>query len=98
MPLANTDHQFQQQFCYKKAVNHSFNPVNFVFSLVALIILGTSSSIIFNYVLSSISSISSSSVTNPTSLPWISDKSDCEYRGRIWRDDQCWDYEHNPMF
>ncbi|MBW4670464.1 MAG: hypothetical protein KME60_24365 [Cyanomargarita calcarea GSE-NOS-MK-12-04C] len=34
----------------------------------------------------------------PTSLPWIQDKSDCEYRGRTWEDAKCWDKEHSPTF
>ncbi len=36
--------------------------------------------------------------TYPTSLPWISTKSDCEYRGRKWRDGKCWDSEHDMLF
>jgi hypothetical protein len=34
----------------------------------------------------------------PTSLPWISNKSDCENRGRNWRQSKCWDLEHNMLF
>ncbi|BAB73191.1 hypothetical protein H6G49_04700 [Nostoc sp. PCC 7120 = FACHB-418] len=33
-----------------------------------------------------------------TSIPWLNSKSECEYTGRYWRDNQCWDSEHQPMF
>lgn len=44
----------------------------------------------------SFDSISTSSY--PTSIPWINNKSECEYTNRNWRDGKCWDSEHNPMF
>ncbi|BCL37588.1 hypothetical protein [Nostoc sp. MS1] len=34
----------------------------------------------------------------PTSVPWINSQEECEYTGRIWNRDQCWDKEHNPWF
>ncbi len=34
----------------------------------------------------------------PTSLPWIETKSDCEYQGREWRNNKCWDSEHSMLF
>lgn len=36
--------------------------------------------------------------SNPTSIPWIDNQSRCEQSGRIWRNDKCWDYQHNAMF
>ncbi len=39
-----------------------------------------------------------SSVNHPTSIPWLSEQSQCEHTRRTWRDNKCWDYEHNPMF
>jgi hypothetical protein len=36
--------------------------------------------------------------THPTSLPWVSTKTDCEHRGRKWRDEKCWDSEHSMLF
>ncbi|MBD2775603.1 hypothetical protein ICL16_26985 [Iningainema sp. BLCCT55] len=69
-----------------------------MFLLGALIILGPSSFVTISYVLSSVSTIVSSSTDHPTSIPWINNKSDCKHTGRTWRDDKCWDYEHNSMF
>ncbi|MCV3217428.1 hypothetical protein OGM63_28625 [Plectonema radiosum NIES-515] len=40
----------------------------------------------------------STSVNHPTSIPWLTEKYQCQHTHRIWRDDKCWDYEHNPMF
>ncbi|NEU73219.1 hypothetical protein PI95_011755 [Hassallia byssoidea VB512170] len=37
-------------------------------------------------------------ISHPTSIPWLTDKSQCQRTHRIWRDNKCWDYEHNPMF
>ncbi len=55
---------------------------------------------IFGYttslVLSSLANVSAS--PHPTSVPWINNKSLCEHTGRTWRNDDCWDAEHNPLF
>ncbi|MEH2215115.1 hypothetical protein [Nostoc sp.] len=98
MSLASIERRLQHKLDLKQAVNHKFNPVNLVLLLVASIILGSSSFIIASYVLSSVSSIISSSDANPTSIPWIDNKFDCQSSSRTWRDRKCWDYEHNPMF
>jgi ABC-type Fe3+ transport system permease subunit len=39
-----------------------------------------------------------SSVNHPTSIPWLTEQSQCQHTHRTWRDNKCWDYEHNPMF
>jgi hypothetical protein len=48
--------------------------------------------------LSYTSATQASDITYPTSLPWIETRSDCEYRGRKWQDNKCWDKEHNMLF
>ncbi|MEH2205728.1 MAG: hypothetical protein V7K53_16885 [Nostoc sp.] len=98
MLLASIERRLQHKFDLKQAVNHKWNSVNIALFLVALIILGSSSFIITSYVFSSVSSIISSSDANPTSIPWIENKFDCQSSSRTWRDNKCWDYEHNPMF
>jgi len=40
----------------------------------------------------------STSVNHPTSIPWLTEQSQCQHTHRTWRDNKCWDYEHNPMF
>jgi hypothetical protein len=37
-------------------------------------------------------------VSHPTSIPWLTEKSQCQHTRRTWRDNKCWDYEHSPMF
>ncbi len=75
-------------------------PVNTFFISSSLLVLVASSVGMF----SSFALSSSWSTTKdqdnfyPTSLPWIQDKSDCEYRGRTWEDAKCWDKEHSPTF
>ncbi len=98
MSLASIERRLQHKLDLKQAVNHKCNPINLVLFLVASIILGSSSFIIASYVLSSVSSIISSSDANPTSIPWIDNKFDCQSSSRTWRNNKCWDYEHNPMF
>ncbi|MEH1815102.1 MAG: hypothetical protein V7K26_07535 [Nostoc sp.] len=98
MSLASIERRLQHKLDLQQAVNYKLNPVNFVLLLVALIILGSSSFIIASYVFSSVSSIVSSSDANPTSIPWIDNKFDCQSSSRTWRDNKCWDYEHDPMF
>ncbi|WP_144050864.1 hypothetical protein [Nostoc sp. PCC 7524] len=34
----------------------------------------------------------------PTSIPWINNQFECEYSGRNWSNNQCWDKEHSPWF
>ena len=48
----------------------------------------------------SLSSLDSTSITvnHPTSIPWLTEQSQCQHTHRTWRDNKCWDYEHNPMF
>ncbi|MEH2035362.1 hypothetical protein [Nostoc sp.] len=98
MSLASIERRLQHKLDLQQAVNQKLNPVNFVLLLVALIILGSSSFIIASYVFSSVSSIVSSSDANPTSIPWIDNKFDCQSSSRTWGDNKCWDYEHSPMF
>ncbi len=41
----------------------------------------------------------SSNYFYPTSIPWLTNKADCEHNlGRVWREGHCWDYEHDPNF
>jgi hypothetical protein len=49
-------------------------------------------------ILSPVFSAVSSSSYQGTSIIWINNQSDCEYSGRHWYNNQCWDEEHNPMF
>jgi hypothetical protein len=41
---------------------------------------------------------SSLNIIHPTSIPGIKEKEECEVKNKIWRDNKCWDYEHNPSF
>ncbi len=34
----------------------------------------------------------------PTSIPWIHSESECKHTNRTWKDDKCWDYEHDMTF
>jgi hypothetical protein len=99
---------YPKQSYLKKAVYKTgttfWTPVNTLFISSSLLVLLASSAGIFSGMFSSFA-LSSSSSTNeaqdnfyPTSLPWIQDKSDCESRGRTWKDGKCWDQEHSPMF
>ncbi len=36
--------------------------------------------------------------SNPTSIPWIDNQSDCLHTRRTWKDNKCWDEEHSPDF
>jgi hypothetical protein len=94
----------------KKSVNRTaitfWTPVNTFFVGSSLVILLASSTAMFSAIFSSFALSSSSSTFASkaedsfyaTSLPWIQDKSDCEHRGRTWKDGKCWDKEHSPMF
>jgi hypothetical protein len=42
--------------------------------------------------------ISSLNIIQTTSIPGTKDKEKCESKNEVWRDNKCWDYEHNPSF
>jgi hypothetical protein len=60
-------------------------------------VLPTSSFCAASLILSYVSS-TSTTTSYPTSIPWLTNKSQCQHTHRTWRDNKCWDYEHNPMF
>jgi hypothetical protein len=35
---------------------------------------------------------------HPTAIPWLQSEAECVHTGRIWRDDKCWDGEHDANF
>ncbi|MFM6172239.1 MAG: hypothetical protein ACKO3K_16585 [Cuspidothrix sp.] len=41
---------------------------------------------------------SSLNIIQPTSIPGIKEKEECQAKNEVWRDNKCWDYEHNPSF
>jgi hypothetical protein len=35
---------------------------------------------------------------HPTAIPWLQTETACLHTGRVWRDDKCWDGEHDANF
>ncbi|MEH2162542.1 MAG: hypothetical protein V7K38_16230 [Nostoc sp.] len=93
--LAGSERRSQVRLRSEKGLYPFWTPVNILFIIGFLSILSVSGYTIFSFILSSLTHLSSN---YPTSIPWISDKSECEHTGRIWRDGKCWDSEHNPNF
>jgi ABC-type phosphate/phosphonate transport system permease subunit len=74
---------------------------NIVFVSVFFVVISTCvyaiSSLRFTLITSNLSRSSQS--FHPTSIPWLTNKADCEHNlSRVWREGHCWDYEHNPSF
>ncbi|BAZ68209.1 hypothetical protein NIES4106_29700 [Fischerella sp. NIES-4106] len=74
---------------------------NLVFVIIFCVIISTCLYAIYplllNLITDKFSSPSNSSY--PTSIPWLTNKAECEHNpGRAWRDGRCWDYEHDPSF
>ncbi|MBD2569334.1 hypothetical protein [Anabaena lutea] len=66
--------------------------VSFTFFFGTLICGGFyTGSFMISYVTSSLNTI------HPTSIPGIK-QDKCLSTGKVWRDDKCWDYQHNPTF
>lgn len=82
----------------KKTVNSFWTPINGIFVLGAVIVLSTSSFFIVSSLLSAVNSFTSNKSDNPTSIPWINNKSECQHSGRHWYGGRCWDDEHSSMF
>ncbi len=96
--LAGKERRSKERLQFAKALHPLWTPINSVFLVGALIILSTSTFAILSSALSSIGDTFSSLTPSPTSIPWIDNESECNHTGRTWRNDKCWDYEHNPMF
>ncbi|NMG06984.1 hypothetical protein [Brasilonema sp. UFV-L1] len=94
--LADPEGRFKQRLQSQKSLYFLWNPSNIMFIIGFFIILLTSGFTTFSFVLSLFPSTSTSFY--PTSIPWLDSKSKCEHTRRIWRNEKCWDYEHNPMF
>ncbi|MEM1308961.1 MAG: hypothetical protein AAGF98_05560 [Cyanobacteria bacterium P01_H01_bin.153] len=49
-----------------------------------------------------ISSMDFSRISNPTiapaEIPFKDNRASCEASGRVWKEDACFDYEHDPIF
>ncbi|MEH2012036.1 hypothetical protein [Nostoc sp.] len=97
--LAGSECLSQQGLQYKKGRYPLLNPGNFILLTVFLTILLSCGFTIFCFLWSSLISLTSISTSPyPTSIPWIFDKSECEYTNRTWRNNKCWDNKHSSMF
>ncbi|MBD2680071.1 MULTISPECIES: hypothetical protein [Nostoc] len=96
--LGGKERRSKKRLQYEKSLHPLWTPINSLFLIGALMILSASILAIFSDVLSSVSYTFSSLEENPTSIPWIDNEFDCQYTRRTWRDNKCWDSEHNPMF
>lgn len=71
--------------------------------LLKFLIYGTCSTVLFvtsivivNSLFFYFNSLTKSSY--PASVPWIEDQEQCEYTGRTWNKNECWDKDQSPWF
>lgn len=95
--LAGQELRSQKRRQITKSVFPLWTPTNIVFLSGLFIVLLISAYTIFSLVSSSVMYLTSPSFY-PTSIPWLTNKVDCEHSGRTWSDGKCWDSEHNPLF
>ncbi len=74
----------------------SLIPSKIILSIVFFIIFPVCTSTTLYHIFSSLSHIDLPS--NPTSIPWINNKSDCLHTYRAWKDNKCSDSEHSSTF
>jgi hypothetical protein len=82
---------------YGKKRNFSVVPavkfVSVTFFFGTLIYCGFSTgSFMISYLTSSLN------IIHPTSILGIKEQEKCEAKKAVWRDNKCWDYQHNPSF
>ncbi|MEH1922807.1 hypothetical protein [Nostoc sp.] len=94
--LAGSERRSQNRLRSEKGLYPFWTLSNSLFIIGFSIILLICSFTILSFILSSLNL--TSTLYYPTSIPWIYDKSECEYTNRVWRDDKCWDYKHSPNF
>jgi hypothetical protein len=94
--LAGSERRSRQRLHFEKGLYPFWTPSNILFLIGLLIIILICSFTTFSFGFSSFHL--TSTLAYPTSIPWISDQSECEYTNRVWRDGKCWDYEQSPNF
>jgi hypothetical protein len=90
-----------KQSFQSSATRVSWHDQNIVFVSVFFVVISTCVYAIYPLIFTSITSNSSRSSKSfhPTSIPWLTNKAECEHNhGRVWRQGHCWDYEHDPSF
>lgn len=94
--LGGSERRSQKRLRYEKELYPFWTIKNILFLIAILGIISASSYTIFSFALSS--RAAKSKAYYPTSIPWISDQSECENTNRTWSDGKCWDYQHSPDF
>jgi hypothetical protein len=74
----------------------SATPSKIVLCIIFLIILPICTFTTFSFIFSLFTYGDASS--NPTSIPWIDNQSECLHTHRTWQDNKCWDEEHSSTF
>ncbi|MBR8838626.1 MAG: hypothetical protein DSM106950_32655 [Stigonema ocellatum SAG 48.90 = DSM 106950] len=95
--VAGRERRSKQRLHSQKGLYPFLTPGNIVFITGFLTILSISSFTVFPFLFSSLTSVFRSS-PYPTAIPWLENKVDCQHTGRSWKNNECLDYEHNPMF
>lgn len=97
--IGGPERRSKDRLQYGKVLHPIWTPSNIIFMIGFLAALSVCSLPILSYLVSLRRSLSNSGFSSsPTSIPWIFDKSECEYTGRTWSDGKCWDSEHNSLF
>ncbi len=97
--LRKTQKSSQSLQDYSNSVSWLYR--NLVFIIIFCVVISTCLYAIYPFVLTFITEkfSPSSNYSYPTSIPWLTNKAECEHNpGRVWRDNHCWDYEHDPSF
>ncbi|BAY99264.1 hypothetical protein NIES37_32430 [Tolypothrix tenuis PCC 7101] len=94
--LGGSERRSQKRLRYEKGLYPFWTIKNILFLIAILGIISASSYTIFSFALSY--RTAKSKAYYPTSIPWISDQSECENTNRTWSDGKCWDYQHSPDF
>jgi hypothetical protein len=94
--LGGRECRSKQSLQYERGVYPLRTPGNIMFFIGVLLVLSLSTFTTLPSLLSLFTDLST--LTHPTSIPWIHNKSECIHTGRKWRDGECWDSEHSDMF
>lgn len=81
----------------KKAKNDSKIFLSRCLLILLMAFISASGTVTFIFLLTCLKALTSTSF-HATSIPWLTNQYICQETGRIWRDDKCWDEEHNPTF
>lgn len=94
--LAGSERRHYKRLRVEKLNHQVWTPVNITILVFFALLVTGFTSILYNVL--DISNLPRVPFIHPVTVPWLSNKNQCEDSGKTWRDGECLDFEHDPSF